>query len=152
MKLSGKKLKGVDGQLDDAWSKLVKLRAGNQCEYCGKRSYVQSHHIFSRGNKATRWDVQNGVALCAGHHTLSAKFSAHKTPTEFHIWLEEKKGEEFISILRIKANGVSKLHEFEKKVLLEELRREIKQIEKLIENGEYEKRIRQNKNPGFNRS
>lgn len=129
MKTSGKKLKGIDGRLDDAWSKLVKLRAGNQCEYCGKRRYVQSHHIFSRSNRSVRWDVKNGVALCAGHHTLSSKFSAHKTPTEFHIWLEEKKGRDFIDLLRIKANSVSKLHEFEKKALLQLLQIGIKELE-----------------------
>ena len=29
-----KRKKGIDGKLDTAWSKLVKLRAGNRCEYC----------------------------------------------------------------------------------------------------------------------
>ena len=145
-----KKLKGVDGKLDDAWSRLVKLRAGEQCEYCGKRKYVQSHHIFSRSNRSVRWDVKNGVALCAGHHTLSSKFSAHKTPTEFHIWLEEKKGRDFIDTLRIKANAVSKLHDFEKQYLLEELKREIKQLEKDKENGL--QRTTRNKNPDVGRN
>ena len=31
-----KKQKGIDGYLDTAWAKLVKLRAGMKCEYCGR--------------------------------------------------------------------------------------------------------------------
>ncbi len=31
-----KQRKGIDRRLDDAWSLLVKLKAGMKCEYCGK--------------------------------------------------------------------------------------------------------------------
>ena len=41
-----KKLKGLDGKLDDAWSLLVKLEAGNKCEVCGITTTLNSHHIF----------------------------------------------------------------------------------------------------------
>lgn len=119
---------GIDKQLDDAWSKLVKLRAGNKCEKCGKTSYLNSHHIYSRSKKSTRWDVMNGICLCVGHHTFSSVFSAHKTPLEFTEWLTLHKGENFLNVLRIKANSISKLHEFEKKILLQELRKEIKAL------------------------
>lgn len=119
------KIKGVDKALDNAWSKLVKLRAGNACEYCGKTTTLNSHHIFSRSNRSVRWDVQNGICLCVAHHTFSSKFSAHKTGVEFTIWLTEKKGQDFIDRLRIKANSVSKLHKFEKEILLKELQKEI---------------------------
>ena len=131
-----KKRKGVDGKLDDAWSKLVKLQWGEQCAYCGKRRYVQSHHIFSRSNKSTRWDTSNGIALCVGHHTFSSKFSAHKTPTEFTMWLEQKKGRSFLEMLSIKARAVSKLHEFEKQVLLDDLNRQIKELQSKKHNNE----------------
>lgn len=124
-----KRLKGVDGKLDDAWSLLVKLIAGMKCEVCGKTHPLNSHHIFSRSNRSVRWDAKNGVCLCVGCHTFSSKFSAHKTPTEFTIWLYEKKGEEFMDVLRIKANSISKLHKFEKEILLQELRKEIKKRE-----------------------
>ena len=120
-----KKKSGIDGKLDDAWSKLVKLRANKKCEYCGKTSYLNSHHIFSRSKKSVRWDTMNGVCLCVGHHTFSSKFSAHKTPTEFHIWLVEKKGNDFIQRLRLKANSVAKWSNFEKELILKELRKEI---------------------------
>lgn len=125
-----KKLKGVDGKLDDAWSELVKLRAGNKCEYCGKKSPLNSHHIFSRSKKSTRWLPENGICLCVGHHTFSSTFSAHLTPTEFTYWLERYKGKNFIDLLTIKSNSVHKLHPFEKEILLKDLNNQISEYEK----------------------
>lgn len=124
-------LKGIEGKLDKAWSKLVKLRAGMQCEYCGKSSPLNSHHIFSRSKRSTRWDVLNGVCLCVGHHTFRSDFSAHKTMIEFIDWLTNKRGKDYIDRLRFKAHALSKLHKFEKEILLNELNQEIKRYEKL---------------------
>lgn len=129
-----KKRTGIDGKLDDAWSKLVKLRAGNKCEVCGKTSPLNSHHIYSRSKKSVRWDAMNGVCLCVGHHTFSSKFSAHKTPTEFTYWLEEKKGKAFMETLTIKANQISKLHKFEKEILLQDMLQQIEKYELLQHN------------------
>lgn len=125
-----KKLKGIEGRLDDAWSKLVKLRAGMKCEVqrCGKTD-LQSHHIFGRRSKSVRWDAMNGLCLCSWHHTLNSKFSAHATPVTFNKWLEDTKGADFIELLTIKHNQISKLHPFEKQLLLEELNKEIKEYD-----------------------
>ena len=122
--------KGVDGKLDIAWSKLVKLKAGYKCEVpnCGK-TILNSHHIYSRSKMSTRWHVQNGICLCVGHHTFSSTFSAHKTGYEFSKWLDEYKGKKFMDNLMIRANLVSKLHPFEKELLLKELLSEIKFLE-----------------------
>ena len=120
-----KRKKGIDKKLDDAWSLLVKLKAGNKCEYCGSiKRQLHSHHIFTRSRKATRWDTMNGIALCAYHHVLG-NFSAHKSPLEFTDWLYEYKGKQFIDMLRVKSHGLSKLGTFEKEILLEELKKEI---------------------------
>lgn len=125
-----KQRKGIDKKLDDAWSLLVKLRVGRKCEYCGTTTkQIHSHHIYSRSKKSTRWDILNGISLCAGHHVLSSKFSAHKTPLEFVMWLTKYKGEDFMTLLMIKANATSKLFQFEKELLLEELKKEIKNLE-----------------------
>ena len=124
-----KQRKGLDKRLDDAWSKLVKLKAGNKCEVCHKTRYLNSHHIYSRSKKSTRWHVKNGICLCVGCHTFSSSFSAHKTPIEFIDWLRNKKGEAFIDRLRLRANAISKLHVFEKEILLKELLTEIKKYE-----------------------
>jgi hypothetical protein len=120
--------KGVDGKLDKAWSSLVKLRAGMKCEIenCKHKPTLNSHHIFSRKNSATRWDVNNGICLCVGHHTMSSKFSAHGNSIAFTYWLEEYKGSDFIGGLSDKAHSVKKWFKFEKEELLEELIKEIK--------------------------
>jgi len=81
----------------------------NKCAYCGKTVYLNSHHIFSRSNYSTRYDIDNGVTLCASHHILSSSFSAHKTPVEFIEWLKEKRGLEWYQELRRKAKLTCKL-------------------------------------------
>jgi len=84
---------------------MVKERAGYKCEYCGKTEYLNSHHVFSRTNYSVRWDVNNGVCLCAGHHVLG-NFSAHKAPLEFADWLKGERGEKWYDKLLLKAKKV----------------------------------------------
>lgn len=93
---------------DTKWSLDVKKRDGFKCMYCGKTTYLNSHHIFSRSNYSTRWDLDNGITLCSGHHTLISDFSAHKTPAFFIEWLKETKGIEFYDRLMRKAKGIQK--------------------------------------------
>jgi len=128
-----KKLKGVDGKLDTAWSLLVKLRAGMKFEIqnCHK-PVLNSHHIYSRSKKSTRWDVLNGICLCVGHHVFSSTFSAHKTPLEFVRWLEEYKGTDNLEELTFKAHQTLKLAKHEKEEMLEEMNKSIKYYEKKI--------------------
>lgn len=126
-----KKLKGIDGKLDDAWSLLVKLQAGNKCEVCEAEKPLNSHHIFSRSNRSVRWDEANGVCLCVSHHTFNSKFSAHKTPTEFTYWLENEYGKQFLDELRYKANQTKKWTKQEKEDLLIELNEKIKKYKEI---------------------
>lgn len=121
-------MKGIDKKLDDAWSLLVKIVAGYKCEYCGKTSPLNSHHVYSRSKLSTRWFIDNGVCLCVGHHTFSSTFSAHKTPTEFTEWIIDKKGREWYDNLRLMANKTMKLHLHEKQEILEFLQSEIKRL------------------------
>jgi hypothetical protein len=123
-----RKAKGIDGKLDIAWSRLVKLEWGSKCAKCGKRSPLNSHHIFSRSNRSVRWDTDNGICLCVGCHTFSSKFSAHKTPTEFTYWLESIKGKEWMQERSIKAHKTMKWTKAEKEELLEELNKRIKKF------------------------
>jgi hypothetical protein len=94
--------------LDSLWSQLVKLKAGNKCEVCGKTEYLNSHHIFSRSNRAMRFDDRNGAALCPNHHVLG-NWSAHKSPIEFIEWLKEKRGVKWYKEIRLRAGTVSKV-------------------------------------------
>lgn len=120
----------MDKKLDIAWSKLVKLLAGERCEVCGEKDSLASHHIFTRSKKSTRWDVLNGLALCYLHHVESSSFSAHKTPEAFLTWLESYRGTENIDDLRLKSNTAMKLMEFEKEEMLLLLEKEIIDIKK----------------------
>ncbi|PNX47079.1 MAG: hypothetical protein BV456_11455, partial [Thermoplasmata archaeon M8B2D] len=93
---------------------------------CGNRSALNSHHVISRANKSVRWDLHNGVCLCVGHHI--GMQSAHKNPLWFIEWIKKERGEDWYHLLRIKSNQVSKLHKFEKELLLKELRKELNMI------------------------
>lgn len=119
-------MKKVEKQLDDAWSKAVKLKANGRCEYCGNMQQLNSHHIFSRAKRTTRWDLDNGVCLCVGCH-IGNSFSAHKTPVAFVSWLIRTKGEQFINMLTLKSNQIGKYSDFELKIKLKELQEYIKQ-------------------------
>jgi len=115
----------IEKRLDAVWSELVKKKAGMKCEVCGKTRNLNSHHIFSRAKKSVRWDVLNGICLCVGHH-IGNEFSAHKTPYSFNKWLEKYKGANQMELLTIRSNQTSKLHPFEKELLLKELNKELK--------------------------
>lgn len=92
---------------DTKWSKLVKIKAWYKCEvdWCPKTS-LNSHHIFSRNNWSTRFDLDNWVCLCSWHHTLNNTFSAHKTPTEFTEFIIKKRGRKRYNKLKLKANKI----------------------------------------------
>lgn len=121
-------MKAIDNSLDTAWSKAVKLRAGNVCEYCGNPNNLESHHIFGRHNTTTRWLPANGVCLCIDHHRGNGKFSAHLTVKKFIKWLEMIKGVEFVDLLRLEANKAAHFSDHEKRELLEMLNHEIKEL------------------------
>jgi len=92
---------------DILWSKII--RQAGECAYCGSTEHLNAHHIFSRSNRSTRWDLDNWICLCAGHHTFSNEFSAHKTPTEFTYWLEEKWWVKRIENIARQARSVDKV-------------------------------------------
>jgi len=73
----------ISKHCDSLWAELVKLRAGGECERCGKTEYLQSHHIIPRTNWNLRFDEKNGVALCRRHHL----WWAHKDAIAFINWL-----------------------------------------------------------------
>ena len=98
--------KGLNKKLDKAWSDAIKRRANQRCEVCGKTDTLNSHHIVGRRNLATRWDIQNGVCLCAGCHTFKTQ-SAHQDPVWFTKWLEDKRSKDLKHLEEIK-NTITK--------------------------------------------
>lgn len=72
------------------WDQLVRVRARDMCEVCGKRRGLNCHHIIGRQNRRLRYDVRNGCLLCAKHHVLGTE-SAHKDPVWFYDWMQENR-------------------------------------------------------------
>lgn len=106
---------------DELWSKLVKVKARGKCEHCWKTKRLNSHHIFTRNNYATRFDLDNGICLCSWCHTMSKKFSAHKTPLEFAEWIISVRWQERYDRLKLKAHSVrDKDYDKVEKYLIEE--------------------------------
>lgn len=104
---TARKNKPTIAGMDNQWSRIVKIRGGNKCEYCGKTEGLNSHHLFSRTNMNTRWDVENGICVCVSHH-IWGNFSAHKSPIEFIEWLKTKRSEEWYTDLRKRASEIYK--------------------------------------------
>ena len=129
LKLKAPSNSNLEKRLDEAWSILVKLKAGNKCEVCRSEKNLNSHHIYSRAKKSVRWSTKNGICLCVGHH-IGVTFSAHKTPVEFVNFLMNLRGVVFMQELEIAANATSHLHSFKKEILLNELLKEIKELKK----------------------
>lgn len=92
-------------ELDKLWSLVVRTRDGFRCQYCNvKSTRIQPHHIFARWHKSTRWESKNGICLCNPHHIWSNTFSAHRTPTEFTLWVKEKIGTRRFNYLKKKSD------------------------------------------------
>lgn len=108
----GKKMNSLTKKLDAEWSRVVKQKAGNQCEVCGAIMQLNSHHIVGRENYRLRWDTRNGVCLCVSHHKFG-KESAHMHPIWFDEWLKENRAEDREYVNRV-AMEIKKWTEDEK--------------------------------------
>lgn len=100
-------------KLDSLWAKLVKERAGGKCEYCleerrtfkgGPGIWLEAAHIVGRTYRATRWLLENGIALCSEHH---AAYDQHR-PDELkirRIVIGEEKYERLCSMKQVIAKN-----------------------------------------------
>ena len=88
-----KSKKTLNKEMDDIWKNKVKDRDGWRCQVCMKLKEgkgCHAHHILPRQLKGLRWDVTNGITLCAYHHKLGM-WSAHQNAVWFYGWLNENK-------------------------------------------------------------
>ena len=60
------------------------LERDGMCQVCG-RPACAAHHIIGRRYMATRWDINNGIALCVDCHA-----TAHREPKLFMKWLDDR--------------------------------------------------------------
>jgi len=97
-------------ELDEIWAKKVKDRDNWTCQICNKKfDKVNAHHILPRQLKGLRWDVNNGITLCAYHHRLGP-WSAHQNAVWFFGWLNENKPQTLRYI-------INKISQYEKVII-----------------------------------
>ena len=109
----------IRNKLDKQWAIIIRQKG--RCEVCGKESYLNAHHFYSRSALSTRWDLDNGFCLCTGCHVFSSKFSAHKTPADFVDWAVKQRGKDWLDMLRDRHNLVVKYSDFDLMIMLEQL-------------------------------
>ena len=84
----------LQDELDRLWRHAIWQKYGNTCEVIGCTSHkVNAHHHFGKDARTTRWLMANGFCLCVSHHTLSSRFSAHKTPALFNKFALKIRGQ-----------------------------------------------------------
>lgn len=89
---------------DKLWREQVIAWYGDKCIICGSDK-INVHHIISRANRATRWEIKNGVPLCALHHTFGTQ-SAHNHPLWFREIMIGMRGVEWEKDLIKKGNEI----------------------------------------------
>ena len=87
------KKKQLRARADTLWSLAVRHDWANKCAVCGRRA-KDAHHLISRRYEATRYELRNGLALCAACHTFDGNPagkgspSAHGNSRAFAKWLD----------------------------------------------------------------
>ena len=77
--------KRLEDKLDKAWSKAIRERDDNECQWCGGEG-TQAAHVIPRRYRILRWDWGNGICLCGGCHM----WKWHENPLEAADWFENK--------------------------------------------------------------
>jgi len=70
-KKAAKKHAVSTGHLDYLWRLAVRTRWQGRCAMCSSDE-VECHHIVKRARTLLRWDITNGICLCAEHHKFAA--------------------------------------------------------------------------------
>lgn len=73
---------------DRLWSHAVRDKWANKCAVCGKRR-VEAHHLVPRQHYRTRYQLNNGIALCAHHHKFDPHLSPHLHAAAWMLWLRK---------------------------------------------------------------
>jgi hypothetical protein len=123
--------KNLMKQADDLWRDCVKLRdlgcsikSGFPHREPNKDDFskLNAHHIFTRSNLATRWNLDNGVTLTSGEHI----FWAHKQAVESTMFFKEHLGEDRFNKLVETSHAIVKWGVPQLIELVEQLKKEKK--------------------------
>ena len=110
------KKKEVEKKCLELWAKIVKKRFPT-CVKCGKSSYLNAHHIFSRRYKSLFLNPDNGISFCRGCHLYFA-----------HCFYEEAR-DIYINLLgEEKYNELKELCQSNQKVTLPWLEEKYKEL------------------------
>ena len=72
---------------DRLWSRAVLQDWNYCCAVCGA-GRCEAHHLIPRGREATRYNLMNGIALCAQHHKFDSAVAPHQNAAGWMLWLE----------------------------------------------------------------
>ncbi len=97
---------------DALWGAIIHDRGECAVNDSDCSNKLEAHHLITRGSRATRHCVENGILLCCNHHKFSVKLSAHKAPLAFSEWLEENDPDTFEWCSRNKWKSAK--HDYEK--------------------------------------
>lgn len=73
---------------DRLWSYAVRDDWDWRCAVCGTGK-CEAHHLVPRQHEAMRYDLMNGIALCAQHHQFDSDVSPHQNAQGWLLWLDE---------------------------------------------------------------
>jgi len=84
-----RRIKILKRKILTSWSIAVRNRYDNKCAVCGCTENLNAHHIVPKEQKdnALKYDIKNGISLCAKHHKYGYDISPHKNPIKFFEWL-----------------------------------------------------------------
>jgi hypothetical protein len=86
------KLKPLKKRLDALWAKKVKEK--EICEICGRKKFLNAHHIVGRRSLNLRWDLRNGCCLCPLCHQFGQN-SVHQNPMKFFLWMRKHRQDDY---------------------------------------------------------
>lgn len=71
---------------DRLWSLAVRSDWGHKCAVCSAKK-CEAHHLVPRQFESTRYDLRNGIALCASCHKFNRNISPHQNAAGWMAWL-----------------------------------------------------------------
>jgi len=91
--------------LDSLFSKYIRDRAGNKCEYCGREKGVMNcSHFIGRRYRNTRFKPSNAACLCYSCHNFM-----HDFPNLHRDWFIKRIGSEELERNEILARSLNKV-------------------------------------------
>jgi len=112
--------------LDIQFSRYIRLRDSDdtghgKCCTCGKVLYYkEAHcgHFISRRHQSTRWDEQNTSLQCPGCNTFN-----QGRQYEFSLYIDKKYGMGTAEKILLRSRQLSKIGDFEKKIMAKEYKK-----------------------------